>query len=54
MSNIVHKVKKCKRRGVGGQKSQKLVKSKFHRGFGSIVMLGRPAEAAHTALTKTQ
>ena len=25
-----------------------------HQGFGSIVMLGRPAEAAHTALTKTQ
>ena len=29
-------------------------KSEFHQGFGSIVMLGRPAEAAHTALTKTQ
>ena len=28
--------------------------SEYHQGFGSIVMLGRPAEAAHTALTKTQ
>ena len=29
-------------------------KSEFHQGFGSIVMLGKPAEAVHTALTKTQ